>query len=198
MNSLILYGQTSAKLPFSFNYGTLKATIIFGRYNQYHQKSTESLSLLISMFCQCWNTENETRTLTKYGRSPVFQLPKLSTFIIQSCLLPRNPFLQGDDYFQPLLISGNPGHSLLCFFSPSLKWAVKWLPPCKEIKGSKNFLSDPTPSYLGIHLERENVGGFSSSIEKSNLFCTLLFYCVNQMESGNLTSWHTSQSWRRK
>lgn len=28
MNSLILYGQTSAKLLLSFNYGILKATII--------------------------------------------------------------------------------------------------------------------------------------------------------------------------
>lgn len=61
MNSLIFYGQTSAKLLLSFNYGILKATIIsiflriWGNIIS-TTRNQQSLSTYICMFCQCWNS----------------------------------------------------------------------------------------------------------------------------------------------
>lgn len=106
---------------------------------------------------------------------------------IQSCLLPRNPFLWGGR-FSISADSWKPRSLCVSCFSS----------PCHQdrhesysllVRRSKEVKTFSLTQHLQIlgYTERENIF-FSSSITKSTLSCAAPFCCVNQTES---ETWHS-------
>lgn len=113
-NSLILYGQTSAKLLLSFNYGILKAAIIsiflriWGNIIS-TTRNQQSLSTYICMFCQYWNWKLKHGHWLNMGNLQFVSSLNWAFSNIQIfCYL-------GIHFFEVetiLLTSGYPGHSI--------------------------------------------------------------------------------------